>query len=384
MNYPQQPYGQQPPQGYPEQQEGYAPPPQAPQYQQPGYPQQGYAPAAPQFQQPQYAPPQPQFQQPGYPPQQPGYAPQQPPVPPQPELPRGTLQAFMEQPAGADGKALAFDRIGDRYVGTVIRNVTDADIDYQTKPGTNEVVKYNDDRYRLVMKVPLLITPSPMYPEGIGVLWVNSSLRNELSRAMEAAGAEPGPPRAGDVIDITYTHDQDSGRGRNPRKVKRIVYQDGHGIAPQLPGTPAQAQQAPQPPQPQYAPPQQPQFQQPPQPQFQSTGVVAGGYPPPVQQVQYQQPDPALAYQQATGQPMQQYQDPQAAQEFQQQYQQPSFPTPGAAPAAPASTNGAPPTAAASPSDVPPPDWPADVPFRKGLTVEQARMAHMHNIPMPS
>lgn len=327
----------------------------------------------------------------------------------------------MDQPAAADGKSLAFDRAGDRYVGVVIRNVTDADVDFQTKPGTNEIATYTDGREKYVMKVPMLITPSAMYPEGIGVLYVNSSLRNELARAQEVAGVEVGPPRAGDIIDVTFTHEQESGRGRNPRKVKRVVYQGGNGEAPQIPVASQQYQPqqyqpqqpyAQQPPGYQSPPPQQPQYTQPPQVQMQVGPFPSQGTATqlPPQQVTFSQPDPAQAYQQATGQPMPPpqgaptvqyapasgasvpgpYGQPQADWNPYAQGQ-PAFP-PGTFQQQAPPTNGAPgvppqqtatPTAPAAPSNpaAPPPDWPADVPFQRGLTVAQARMAAVMNLP---
>jgi hypothetical protein len=357
VNYPQQPpYGQQQPQqGYPGQQQGYAPPPQAPQYQQPGYPPQG-------------PPPQQQYQQP---------APQAP-----PELPRGTLQAFMDQPAGADGKSLAFDYPGDRYVGTVIRNVTDADVDYQTKPGTNELVKFNDDRYKLVMKIPLLITPSAMYPEGIGVLYANSSLRNEIHRAMQVAGADYLVPRAGDVIDVTYTHEQPTTRGMNARKVKRVVYTVGNGEAPQVPQYTQQQQpaQRPQYGQPQYAPPAPPVAYTPNPANLpvQGQSLPPGLPPQPPQYAPYPPPGvPTGMSAPISGAPAPgPYGQPQA--DWNPYAQQQVPPTAGA-PAAPP-PQAAPPTAPASPSS-PPPDWPANVPFQPGLTVQQAQLAAAMNLP---
>jgi hypothetical protein len=324
-----------------------------------------------------------------------------------PEGPPATLNDFMTQPASAGGKSLSFNVVGTRYVGTVVRNVTDADIERATEVRGGGLATHPDGRPKVVMKVPLLMQPSAEFPTGVGVWYVKGNERSELLRAMEAAGAEPGPPRGGDIIDITYTHDEPSRAGMSPRKVKRVVYTKGNGVAPELP----QAQQAAPPAygqptygqQPAYG--QQPQMQMappaPPQPQYQQQVPVAQGYAP------SGLPDPNLAYQQATGQqmpPQAQFQQPQYAgtipPEYSNGYGQPQAqqppqdlqsaynpmlqgvqvvpPTPGAAPAAPAYTNGAPPTVAASPSSAPggpPPGWPADVPFIPGLTPDQARVA---------
>lgn len=350
MNYPQPPYGQQP-QGYPGQQApNYAP--------QPGYPaqpqQQPYA--------PNYGP---------YPPQG---------VQPQPEPVRGTLQDFMNQPSTGGGPSLSFQHPGTSYTGTVIRNVTDADIQAQTDLITGTVGKYSDGRPKLLMKVPLLLhQPNPAYPEGVGVWYVKGNDRAELARAMEAAGAEAGPPQAGDVITITYTHDQPGRRGMNPTKIKRVDYVKGNGVAPQMP----QAQQA--------AP--QPQYQAyTPQPQYRGTYSA----PQPPQGAYY---DPAQAqamqaYQQATGQPLPPT-APAAANPYVASAPPMTPPAPGYAqvpptPAAPAAPPPSPaqPTAPASPSyqvpGGPPPDWPADVPFVPGLTPAQAAIAQRMGHPAAS
>jgi hypothetical protein len=371
VNYPAQP-------GYPAQPApGYA----QPQY---GQPQQGLAP-----QQPGYPAQQPQYQQPF------GQPAQQQALPPVPEMPRATLQDFYDQPVTGGGPPLKFDHPGDRYVGIVTRSVTGADVTPATNLRTGEISKHPDGRVKYVMKIPLLITPSPSFPEGIGVFYAKGNDRPELTRAMEAAGIETDPstgrlypPRAGDTIDITFTHEQPNGRGMNPTKVKRIVYTKGNGEPPQMPGAPMVQGQVVQS---QYQQPQQgfapaplqqapqafntgPVYQQ---PQFQPVPHLQAPAPP--------QLDPAQAYQQATGQfqpgP---YGQPQA--EWNPYAQQPQqFPTPAqTAPGAPPS-GPVPPSGAPSPSSAPTaPDgspWPADVQFQPGLTPAQARLAQQMNLP---
>lgn len=378
MTYPQPPYGQQP-QGYPGQQApNYAP--------QPGYPAPGTA----------YAPPPVQ-----YPPQgQPPYPPQG--QPPQPEV-RGTLKDFMDQPSTGGGPSLSFPHPGTSYTGTVVRNVTDADIQAQTDMLTGAVATYNDRRPKLVMKVPLLLhTPHPAYPEGIGVWYVKGSDRAELARAMEAAGAEPGAPQAGDVITITYTHDQPGRRGMNPTKIKRVDYLKGNGVPPQLPQQSQAYGQAPAPqaqlqgvytnqqyPAPVQGPaslpayggvPNTPQgYGQPQPPQFPQ------GYPQQLQVQQYQgsNGNPVIPQ---IGQPVPPT-APAAAAPYATSAPPMTPPAPGYAQASPGFTpagaalppSTAQPTAPASPSSAapggPPPNWPADVPFIPGLTPEQARIA---------
>lgn len=372
------------------------------------YPQygQGQAPQGYPGQQPGYGQAQPQFQQPGYPPQQYG---QQPPAPPQPPpAPRGTLQGFMDQPASGEGKSLSFNVPGQRYVGQVVRDITDADVSQQTDPMTGALQTYQDGRPKLVMKIPLLIQPQADYPDGTAVLYINHNLRTELARAMQVAGADYQVPKGGDVIDITYTHQQQGQRSNlSPKKMKRIVYTKGQGVPPDLsqlqqqgemPAAQATAQGQsgfapqeqpsvfqqggyPQYQAPQYQPPQQPPAYQDPMgqgqypQQFQQQVPMATVPPPTAYDVQ--QAAQALAPQGGYGQPNAPWNPMAQPQVFQQGPPMPAASAPGMPPSGPVPPSGAP-----SPSS-PPPDWPADVPFRAGLTVDQARMAAAHNIPMP-
>jgi hypothetical protein len=339
----QQPYQQQ--QGYPGQ-PNYAPAPGYPPAQ-PGYGVQPYqptpganipAPVHPSYQQPQ-----------GYAPQ--GYG-QQPPRPPQPELPRGSLKDYVEQPAAGFGPSLAFPQVGTQYWCTVARNVGDADIKPQTDMITGEVRTFPDGRVKWMMCVPVLLREySPQYPEGTATWYVKGNDRTELTRAMEAAGVgiDPAtgttyPPRAGDTFHVHFTHESaSSGRGRNPGKVKRVTYTMGTGEVPAQQVVQGQVIQPQQLPQPMYGYPPQPQPQfagQPPlspgqldyavsalstgqsypgtpqwtQPDPNTAVVQPPNIPPGWQYAQQpqapQQPDPNVAYQQATGQPMQQPQQP--------------------------------------------------------------------------
>jgi hypothetical protein len=403
VTYPQQPYPPQP--GYPPQApaDPYAPPQPpapAPQYApQPGYPAPGtaYAPPPQQYYAP---PPAPAGYQPPYPPQ--------PYAPPEPPAPLPTVSDFFSQPASGGGKALSFNVVGTVYRCTVVRDVTDADMEHAKELGTRPgmqgaVARHPDGREKVNMKVPVLLDqPTAEYPTGIAVWYVKANERSELLRAMQAAGAPAGPPRGGDRIEIAYTHDEPSRTGFNPRKVKRVTYTAGNGVAPQLPNA-----QPPQPVQPVQQPygygqvPQvQPQYagwEQPPaggQPgyAFPPAPAAAPGYAPSAsqttqpagyaQQPQYvpapQVQQPGDAYFGAVPNPA--YQQPPVQPQFQQA---PPPTTPGAPQGAPNGfTPGAQPTAAASPSNPggPPPDWPADVPFIQGLTPDQARVAALHHI----
>lgn len=401
VSYPQQPY-----QGQQAQQQGYQSQPGyagQPSYGQPAYPPQ--QPAYPP-QQPQYAPPPQQYQPPPQqyappaPPQQyqvpPGYG-MLPPQPPPQEQVRGTLQGFMDQPSSGNN-SLAFMTLGTRYVGTVIRSVTDADIQPQTDMITGAVGTYSDGRVKLVMKIPLMVQPSAQFPDGTATWYVKGHDRDELTRAMEAAGVETDPatgrlfpPRAGDVIDVTYVSDRPGKRGMNPTKVKRVAYAKGNGIAPQVPQQVQQAQpvQVEQQwnPQQQFTPPGAFTVTPPGIYNYAQTMTPGTAYQPPPVIMNYtaqtpQMPDPHQQYQQATGQPM----PPQGQQLYQQQYGQQLPPQPGpAAPTAqPQFTNGAAPTGPAFPSNEPPPDWPQGVPFIPGLTPQQAAVAATMHHPAAS
>ncbi|HVT97921.1 MAG TPA: hypothetical protein VHE33_10455 [Acidobacteriaceae bacterium] len=375
MTYPQQPYPDpsQQPYGQPA----------------PGYPQQPVPQA--QFQQPQY----PQYTQTTY--TQP-YAPQQQGTPqqmmqPEPELPRGSLTGFFGQPAGGGGPGLTFETLGTRYVGTVSRNVTAADVHVVTKmrprPGEDPVDRHPDGRPKESMWIPLVVQPSPQFPNGEATWYVKPNERAELLRAMQEAGVETDPetgfmypPRAGDVIDITYIASKPNRGGMSDTKVKKVVYTKGNGQAP-VPAYVQQAQQQIQAQPQQGAQPQQwgqpspnnypvpggTQFAMPGpgQPPYQT---VAGRLPP--QQPQFQQSPPPQ--QPVYGQPNADW-NPAA--------QQQPVPTPAPAPAVPLAQPGPGATGTASVSPSKPADWPDDVRFIPGLTVEQARMAQVHQIQVP-
>ena len=284
MSYPQQ--GQYPP--------AYPPPAQ------PGYPpQQGYPPPG-QYPPPQgYAPPPPQY---APPPQQ--YAPPQPAEP----LARGTIDDFFDQPA-ASGKSLSFDNKppGTAYAGVVARTITHADIQVATDKVTRQARRHPDGRLKFNMIVPLILAPSAEHPDGRASWYVKAGAeREELSRAMEAAGVPPGtPPEQGALITITYTGDRPI-PGLNPQKVKRVTYQRPQNAA-NLSETAMRAQPEPNgqdivtgngnfPPQDQ--PPWTPAPGTPPQyaaEQYVQAAAPGQQLPPPVQQqapVQQQPPQP--------------------------------------------------------------------------------------------
>ena len=281
-------------------QNGYPAPQPQPQYQPPAQPQQPqYPPAPPQG----YAPPpmgypaqQYPAQQPGYPMQPQGYPMPQPPV----QLATGSLDAFYNQPSVGGGAALKFE-VGVSHVGVVSRDVTGADVQQQTNPQNGQPAYFKDGRPKFVMKVPLQVQPTQERPDGLAQWYVAGAARDELARAMKAAGAPEGPPEAGAVIQITCTGTRPSGAGMNPSKVYQVVYQRpnepagmmtaaSYGVPTALEQPPVQAAPAPQ----QFQAPQQP-MPQPPAPQYQGPAPAQQFQAPPVPQQAAPQGAPAQA-----------------------------------------------------------------------------------------
>lgn len=220
MTYPQQP-------GYPAQ-------PQFPQQQMPGYPPAPVAPA------PQYPPQQPYA--PAYQQMPPGY-PQPQMAPPVQPLAQGSIADFYNQPSAGGGKSLSFGKVGTSYVGTITRAVGPGDIQQQTdtqgRPQT-----FRDGRPKFVMKVPLqLVQNTQDHPDGLATWYIKGQARDELVRAMAAAGAPEGPPEAGAMVQITYVSDRAAGPGMNPAKQFAIQYVRPNGAAPVPAPAPAVAQQ---------------------------------------------------------------------------------------------------------------------------------------------
>jgi len=281
-------------------------------------PQAYQPPAQPQY--PNYPPPQaPQYPQ--YPAQQPypqQYAP--PPQAPAQPLAAGNLDDFYNQPSAGGGAALKFEQIGTRYVGIVTRPIGNGDIQQQTDVHQRPQF-FKDGRPKFVMKVPLQMQPSQLYPDGLAQWYVKGAARDELVRAMAEAGAPEGAPEQGAIIDVTFTSQRPSGAGMNPAKLFQVRYTRPQGsqaapapAAPPVATSPAPGQVTSPP-----APPVQP--------------APPANYPPaPAQQQQYAPaPDPQQYQQPAAPAPQQQY-----APAPQQQVAQP----PQAAPVPPAQPNG--------------------------------------------
>jgi hypothetical protein len=286
----------------------------------PPQPQQGYPPQPPPQQyQPQF-PQAPQQPAPGYPPQQyapPGYAPQgYPPQQPQQPLAQGGLDEFYSQPSAGAGPGISWSDaqkmprpIGTTFVGVVVRDVSNADVQQQTSP-QGAPAFFRDGRPKFQMKVPLKQVamfadpnltqqlPTPEFPEGEATWYVRGQARDELTRAMAEAGSS-GAPRGGAVVMITLVNRRPNGGGMQPSNIVQVRYlpaESGQGAEPQ--GQPAQqppAQVAPpapveQAPQQQQLPPQWAQ----PQPQQQVPAAQQAPAPqqPQGQAVQQGQPQP--------------------------------------------------------------------------------------------
>lgn len=249
-------------------QQGYYPP----------QPQQGYPAPAPQ-QMPQQFPQQPYAPQ-GYPAQ----APQQPQV----QLAQGSIDEFYNQPSVGGGPSLSWSfkdgsqkQIGTSYVGVVVRDITNADIQQETDIRSGQPKTYKDGRPKFVMKVPLKQVASnvqlqtPEFPDGEAVWYVKGQGRDELTRAMAEAGCK-GAPKAGATIQVTLVGRKAMGQGMNPANQVQVVYTPA-GTEERLDSAPAVAQPAPQQaaaPAPTPAP--QPVAPQAPAQQFQPQGVPQG------------------------------------------------------------------------------------------------------------
>ncbi|MDQ6524295.1 hypothetical protein RB608_11820 [Nocardioides sp. LHD-245] len=234
----------------------------APQYPGQPYQQPPAQPAYPQAYPAQQTQPYPQVQQ--------GYPPQVPPAQPTVPLAQGSLSDFYNQPSTGGGPSISWtDKntqaqkpIGTQYVGVVARDVTSSDIQQQTDFRTQQPKFYRDGRPMFSMKVPLKVQPSPEFPEGEAAWYVKGQAKDELQRAMSAAGAE-GAPKEGAVITITLVQRRPSGPGMNPANIVQVTYQPAQGGA--APQTNAAAQPTPVQ---QVAPQDQPVPQQPVQQQF--------------------------------------------------------------------------------------------------------------------
>lgn len=221
-----------------------------------GYAQPGYPPAPAQYQAPAQAPFQQQFPQ-----QMPQQFPQGygQPQPPQQPLAQGSLDDFYSQPTSGGGPGISWSDkagnkkpIGTTYVGVVARDVTHGDVQQQTNPqGMPQF--FRDGRPKFQMKVPLKsvlwgdqqhqLQPSPEFPEGEAAWYVRGQARDELTRAMAAAGCS-GSPREGATVQVTLINRRASTAGFQPANIVQVIYTPGPNDRPGQQPTQAPAEQA--------------------------------------------------------------------------------------------------------------------------------------------
>lgn len=155
---------------------------------------------------------------------------------PQPAPVQASLTDFYNQPSSGSKSWSWKDKpIGTSYAGIVERAVHQGDIKQDTDISTGAPATYKDGRPKLTMWVPMLVTPDQMYPEGKASWPVNSSVRDELARAMAAAGVPDGvtTPEPGAGIRVTLTNRVPT-RFPQPRNVITVEYirPDGAASAP--------------------------------------------------------------------------------------------------------------------------------------------------------
>jgi hypothetical protein len=103
------------------------------------------------------------------------------------------------------------------------------------------------------------------FPDGRAGWWIKGDTRNELTRAMNEAGARQGPPEAGAIIDVTFNGERPI-PNRSPAMILAVRYTApaAQGAAMLVPAPAPQTQPQPPAPAPQTQP-QPPAY--PPQPQ---------------------------------------------------------------------------------------------------------------------
>lgn len=154
----------------------------------------------------------------------------------------GTLSDFFGQPAGSVGPSLKFvDKpVGFSYTGTVMRDITDADIRPQTNQRTGQPEFYRDGRPKLVMVIPLRMSQaSPEFPEGTASWWCRGQGREALVAAMAQAGVPAGKaPEGGATITITLVEKRQIPGIAIPQNVFAVTYQRPQGTAAESAPTP--------------------------------------------------------------------------------------------------------------------------------------------------
>lgn len=254
----------------------YPPQPGFPQAPAPAYPQQAPQQYYQQPQAPQGYPQQFPQQQPAWLPQVPQQAPEE----PQYQYATGSLDAFYAQPSSGQGAGLKFPQDGVAYFVIINRALTDSDTEQQTEMNSTKPAFFRDGRPKFVLKVPVNVAPSPEFQDGKAQWFCQGAAKDDLIRAMTAAGAPDGPPEAGAGVYIARVGTRPAGGNfkanvwdiRYWRPADAVALAQQYGIvypelgaqaapvAPQVPQA-APVQQAPQQLAPPPAAPQVPQQQ---------------------------------------------------------------------------------------------------------------------------
>lgn len=145
----------------------------------------------------------------------------------------GSLDEFFNQPSVGGGPSWSFkDKpIGTRYMGVVARAVTNADIQQQTIPGSNQPATYRDGRPKFVMRVPMHVEADQTFVDGEASWYVTGQGRDELVRAMAEAGAPVGPPEPGALVVVTLVARRPSRTpGFNPSNQISVRYTRPQGV----------------------------------------------------------------------------------------------------------------------------------------------------------
>jgi hypothetical protein len=217
-----------------------------------------------------------------------------------------TLDSFFSQPSVGGGLSWQFGQqtpVGTRYVGMVARPVNKGDVDYQRGPSSmpgqpGPILTYADGRAKELMKVPMLVAPDQRFTEGRAQFYVQGATRDELTRAMAAAGAPEGPPEDGALIVATKASEYRNNFGTMSARIAVEYHRPGPqtdqaalsmGITPskahEVPAgaAPAAPPAAPPAPAPQQAPQAQvpaPQYPGQPQPGYPAPQAQAPAAPP--------------------------------------------------------------------------------------------------------
>lgn len=160
------------------------------------------------------------------------------PTTPVPAVPQtGSLDAFFSQPSSAGGPSWKFNGkpIGTTYTGIVARKLTNGDVRVQTN-NAGQPVTTRDGRPKYVLVVPLIVEQSPEFPDGRASWWCKGQAREELVRAMAAAGCdaptiEQGPEEGARItVKLAGTRQIPN---MNPQLLYEVTYERPAGVVQQ-------------------------------------------------------------------------------------------------------------------------------------------------------